>query len=206
MFIHLSISLSHAWHHTLPIYLTSTYIAIKLLIVNNHDLKCNISRSMKFIVDSVLRYLSNMIKISRQGCLDVIVSQFDLVISPSNITLYTTRQLQGLGSALWNQKVLTKRFVTECLVVIGWCWSISQSQRSILLKAFCWQPFCISNDDPGLWTLLIHPLACPWGQALQGQTRGGLWVFLEIICCVIMGLDCTIMCEHVLGYTVHPKN
>ena len=40
-----------------------------------------------------------------------------------------------------------KKLLAECLIGIGWCFSVSQSRPSTQLKAFCWKPFSISNAD-----------------------------------------------------------
>ena len=45
----------------------------------------------------------------------------------------------AVGQSYQNQKALNKKLIAECLVMIGWCWSISQSKPSILLKdSKCW--------------------------------------------------------------------
>ena len=53
----------------------------------------------------------------------------------------------------------TKRLLAECLVVISWYLSISQSQPSILLIAFCSNPFSVSNANPRSFS---HLFSCSW--------------------------------------------
>ena len=53
-----------------------------------------------------------------------------------------------LGLVLLTLKGLWQKHLAKCLVVIDWCFSISQSWPSILLKAFCYKPFSVSNSDP----------------------------------------------------------
>ena len=45
--------------------------------------------------------------------------------------------------------------LAESVAVIGWCFSISQSQPCFLLKAFSWKPFSVSNVGPWFCYQLI---------------------------------------------------
>ena len=52
------------------------------------------------------------------------------------------------------------KLLAECLVIIGCCFSISQSRPSILLKHFCWKHFSVTNANALRW-----PIYAPimWG-------------------------------------------
>ena len=53
------------------------------------------------------------------------------------------------GARVTNAKMpFNWQLLTDRLAVVGWCFIISQSQPSFLLKAFSEKPFSVSNAAP----------------------------------------------------------
>ena len=73
--------------------------------------------------------------------------------------------------------------------MIGWCFSISQSWPSILLKLFCYKPFSVSNSDPRFHKVQRNKI-------MNTSWYGNNWVHYGLIVVFLFCLHITLLHYH----------